>query len=1022
MGSKPGIVRFSWPWTGSLLALALSVLLQEQVLAQVRRPALDHYDVIALRVEFQPDTTRFTTGNGTFEGTVYPAEVTPTMDPMPHDAAYFEAHLAFLRHYVGQVSDGRTHITPHLLPEVIRLPQPMGAYSPVGLEADSDAERSKLVGFIRDAWQAASLQSQFDVSGLSPARTVFMLFHAGVGRDIELLGTTLNKTPLDLPSIYFPEQELVRLGAPELTFKGLPVRHTAILPRTESRAGRNPITDQTVLLELSINGLLAASFLNTLGAPDLFQTESGESAIGPYGLMDPQGIFAYSGLFPPEPSAWTRYFLGWLDLDEVADAGPQEVTLVAAGLPTTTAVRVPISEAEYFIVENRNRDPEGDGLVLQVWNRGATTEQRVEVISDTFNRFTVPGFIGGVVVGADNYDFALPGRDADDNQFQGGVLIWHIDERVLTDKIPVAGVNANPDRRGVDLEEADSAQDIGFDNSRGSPFDFYFADNPVRVQLPTQLQIQLYENRFGPTTTPASRTNAGGESFLIIEGFSAAAPSMTATVRRESAHGIALEAALDLHTRTGPGASIGEGPGYVFVHSPNDAAPGEDLVQLILPGIGDGPTVLPMRTATRPVQVDKGIAAIAFRPNTKRYVFIALDPEVGAREVLLPLEGYTLRAPLLRLDTGDIYALFTSAIANLVVRLDAENGITARIPVTGIGEGLALAAAGAGRMVVVGSSGAQVIGTDESWTFDASLQEGSVSVAFGRDTDGLWGVLPLADRKELLLLDSGGRSHTVDVQRYGFDGILAAYPVLADVDGDDRLDIVLTMGRRLLAFSRGGALLAGFPIEMPAPAAASPLVGEISDSGRPSIIVATITGEVYAFDLGRGGVLAPGFPLAAGQRVAATPLLAPGVLRVVTGQGVLRTWTLEQTGDIAWGQHGANAHNTGFVALAGEEPAPPGSQSGELLVISETYNWPNPIRTGHTFLRCMTREDASIHITIIDAAGSFVDEVTFETRAGRPVEHRWQANAQSGLYYARVTAEAISGQRATKIVKMAVIR
>ena len=1001
--------------------MALGMLLSEQVLAQMRRPAYDQYDVIALRVEFQADTTRYTTGNGTFEGAIYPADVTPTIDPMPHDAAYFEAHLAFLRHYIGQVSDGRTRVVTHLLSEIIRLPQPMGAYSPVGLEADSDIERSKLAGFIRDAWQAASLQSQFDVSGLNPARTVFMIFHAGVGRDIELLGTILDKTPLDIPSIYFSEQELARLGAQDLTFKGLPVRHTAILPRTESRTGHNPIADQTVLLELSINGLLAASFLNALGVPDLFQTESGESAIGPFGLMDPQGIFAYSGLFPPEPSAWARYYLGWLDLEEVAHAGPQEIMLVAAGLPTTTAVRVPISEAEYFLVENRNRDPEGDGLVLQVWNRGIITEQRVEVIDDTFNRFAAPGFIGGVVVAADNYDFALPGRDADDNQYQGGALIWHIDERVLAEKIPVGGVNANPDQRGVDLEEADSAQDIGFGNSRGSPFDFYFAGNPVSVQLPTQLHIQLYENRFGPTTTPASRTNAGGESFLVIEEFSEAAPRMTVTVRREASHGIALQTNLDLHMLTESGASIGEGPGYVFVHSPNSAAPGEDLVQLI-PSAGDRPTTHPIRTATRPVQVDGGLAAIAFRPNTGRYVFIAIDPKTGAREEPLPIEGYTLRAPLLRLETGDIYALFTSATNNLVVRLDTQNGITARIAVTGIGEGLALSAVGGGRMVVLGRSGAQTIGGEESWTFGADLQEGSVRAAFGQDIDGLWGVAPLPDREEILLLGPSGRSYTIDVQRYGLDGSLAAYPVLADVDGDNRLDIVITMERHLLAFSRGGALLAGFPIGIPAPAVASPLVGEISDSGQPSVMVATITGEVYAFDLGRGGALVPGFPLAAGQSVTATPLLAPGILRVVTGQGVLRTWTLEHTGHITWGQHGADAHNTGFVALAGEGPTPPGPQNGELLVSSETYNWPNPIRMGHTFLRCMTREDAEIRITIIDAAGSFVDEIAFQAMAGRPVEHPWQSNAESGLYYARVTAEAVSGRRATKIVKMAVIR
>ncbi|MFB3133732.1 MAG: hypothetical protein ACE10K_14540, partial [Rhodothermales bacterium] len=263
--------------------------------ADLRRPAADHYDVVALRVAFQVDTTRFTTGDGTFDGELYPNGLQPSVDPLPHDAAYFQAHLDFLDHYVRRVSDGQTRITTHLVPEVVRLSQEMGAYSPTGFEADSDPERLKLVALIEEAWATASQRSAFDLSSFDPERTVFLIFHAGIGRDIELLGTVLDKTPQDLPSLFFSEQELGRLASGPVAFNGFPVRHTIILPRSETRSAFNFIDDTPFLLELSINGLLAASFFNVLGVPDLFNTATGEPAIGPFGLMDPLGFFAYSG-------------------------------------------------------------------------------------------------------------------------------------------------------------------------------------------------------------------------------------------------------------------------------------------------------------------------------------------------------------------------------------------------------------------------------------------------------------------------------------------------------------------------------------------------------------------------------------------------------------------------------------------------------------------------------------------------------------------------------------------------------
>ena len=312
-----------------------------------RNPAAAQYDVVAVRVEFQPDTTRFTTSDGTFGGTLYDEALTPSVDPLPHDAPYFEAHLAFLEEYVGRVSDGQTQVQTHLVPGVVRLSQKMAAYSPTGTDADSPEEREKLYALIREAWRQADDELPFDAAGFDPARTVFVLFHAGVGRDVELIGTTLDKTPQDLPSLALAERTFREAVGSDLSFAGLPVTNTLIIPRTETRQGTDFIADEPFLLELSINGLLAASFFNALGVPDLFDTTTGETAIGAFGLMDPNGIFAFRGLFPPEPCAWTKYYLGWTEPLVVTGEEAETLSLRAASLPDVSeTARVPITPAE----------------------------------------------------------------------------------------------------------------------------------------------------------------------------------------------------------------------------------------------------------------------------------------------------------------------------------------------------------------------------------------------------------------------------------------------------------------------------------------------------------------------------------------------------------------------------------------------------------------------------------------------------------------------------------------------------
>ncbi|MCY3488303.1 MAG: hypothetical protein OXH34_07665, partial [Bacteroidetes bacterium] len=136
-------MRWLLTWVFGLLSLP-------QVQAQIVQPADPHYNVVALRVEFAPDTSRFTTGDGTFPGLQFPLE--PKVDPLPHDAAYFQAHLDFLEHYVGIASAGNTTISTYLVPEIIRLEHHMASYSPIGEDSESDAELTKLAALVRDSW------------------------------------------------------------------------------------------------------------------------------------------------------------------------------------------------------------------------------------------------------------------------------------------------------------------------------------------------------------------------------------------------------------------------------------------------------------------------------------------------------------------------------------------------------------------------------------------------------------------------------------------------------------------------------------------------------------------------------------------------------------------------------------------------------------------------------------------------------------------------------------------------------
>ena len=1037
------------PFWGSLL-VAWLVLAGSQAAAQpLQRPAASSYDVVALRVEFQPDTTRFTTGNGTFDAPLYDESLSPNVDPLPHDAAYFQAHLDFLSHYVQRVSDGQTVVRTHIVPEVIRVSQQMGAYSPTGFDADSEAERSKLAALIQEAWALATEESSFDMAGFDIERTAFVLFHAGVGRDVELLGTTLDKTPLDLPSISFTERSLENLGINNLRFNGFPVRNTLIIPRTETRQAFDFIADEPLLLELSINGLLAASFFNYLGVPDLFNTETGESALGPFGLMDPLGIFAFNGLFPPEPMGWTKFYLGWTPALELDPASSDRINLEAASLLSDalspdalpSLARASISPAEYFLIENRNRDPEGDGLVMQVFKDGAIVEQRISNSDSSFTRFNIEGFTGGVVVAVDNYDWAVPGGvDDDGNALNGGLLIWHIDERRLRAGFTDNSVNADPERRAIDLEEADSAQDIGFPSNnpfaapvdQGTPFDFFYQGNPATAITATGQEVQLYQNRFGPDTVPDSDTNEGGPSFIVLDDFSAPGPTMSFLFRREAAESIAPLFSENLGTAI-PfvfGSAItpldtGQ-PAFLFFTGDTPQGSAAGVYREDTGGIPFEREAEALRTAVLP---DGRVLLAEIRAGGSTVVF-SVQEGAGEAEEIGSTEGLGLNvqrfaSPLVgyQQNGSPTFAVIvqgpTPAERYLLTLFEDGILIPEQIDVNTYG----LASDGE-QLILIGHT--KVVRQDGTllWSMEA-LGSGVVGQPiFGRNA-GFVGIIPLIGENALLFLREDGSTERINLSHYadvlGGEQAMNAFPVLVDLDSDGRLDVLTTYGSNLVAFTQNGALVRGFPIRLSAPSVAQPLAARLTESNAWSVIVASTDGNVYAYDTGNDGRIVDGFPLAVGSRVLATPLLQNKKMYAISEEGSLKGWQLDGLGDIWWGQLYGDAQSQSYVVLSdSEQPTVP--EAGGLIVDNETYNWPNPIRNGETFLRCMTREDARVEITIVDAAGALVKEMAMDLRGGTPAEEVWQTGAASGVYFARVKATTDTGETATKLIKMAIIR
>lgn len=1007
--------------------------------------------IIAVMVEFQPDENRFTSGNGTFTRGSVPYLENPgtNVDALPHDQRYFEAHLTFVKNYFEKQSDGRLTIEYQVLPTIYRLDEKMESYSPIGMDPDL----TPLANFAKDVWNLVGNDPALHFNSNPDETLAFLIFHAGIGRDVELTGTTLDRTPQDIPSVYLSKQALQNLfddpsfSGFEISGGNLIVDHTLILPRTLSRSGVD-FSGNRFVIPLSINGLLTAQVGRRLGLPNLFNTEIGKSGIGRFGLMDGAGIFAFNGLFPPRLSAWEKIYLGWQQPFNISYNHPDPIHLPASSSQADQSIaKILLSNSEYFLIENRHRDPDNEGVTLTIQRPDGSITQQTFTNSDKDFVNQATGFDEmiepGVIIDVSNFDFALPGglsgTGSNQRELNGGILIWHIDESVIRNQIHTIGINSNPDRKGVELKEADGAQDIGRptrigisqNEPNGSPFDFWWSGNNSSVIINADT-LSLYENRFGQNTFPNNRSHTGALSNFELYDFSDNLPIASFKIREISSSDEIFKLTttdnlesittstprsdtywsrypLAIQTAAIPQLSnsilIPGSDGLIFYHlksgSSNTLISGAESLQQPLTGFNQS-----------------GFLAVAPNPlQSSNEMEVNIYEHAG--DNIIKTNSYTVT------PNSSFLSTFEAGIIDLdgtPLRIDTKSGILIR--------------SSSNRQVSEKIGQAQSVIEKNQLTIHSEF--GSVShpipgshsftrahTGLIQDGEGLLYIYLLLDSYLGLYSPSDQYSNEIILENRSPLG----WPAIVDLNDDGYPDFLyVSQGNgKLYGKNLNGGMLDGFPITPPPGKRfiGTPLVADLDGNGSADLLISaddTFSISIYAYR--SDAVMMDDFPLMVGGTLSADhqlihPLLKDRYLISVSPEKDLKIWEFPELTNIKWSSLYGNIPNNKVTARIGSANSRPLPTA--LLNTTETYNWPNPA-TDETIIRFQTVSPAQIRLRITTMSGRLLTDQLFSSKGGLPEEvHINTSTWASGAYFALLEATA-GNHTERKIIKIAIVR
>ena len=422
------------------------------------------------------------------------------------DPEWFNNELGHMDQYYRGASRQHFHMEATLDTTLYTLSKNMSYY---GADANEETRvvelATELIGLVDNAIDF----SQFD--------HVFII-HAGAGQETDIGADSPNQiwsSFYDRSDIRRAQKDSDSSGIP--TNDGIFVDNFSIVP---SDASQDFATVGTL-------GIWAFQIGSRIGLVPLFDSTGGPDSegIGNFDLMA-YGLFNVNGFVPAFPCAFNRALMDWVSplvIDPVTAA--QSVNLKdinTASDADTLCLKIPITENEYFLVDNREHDANADSLFTFTDNDSDLVPDNTDSLDGAEFDFFLTDLTNPATRAFDpNYGFDVLYR------YTGsGIYIWHVDEQVIRDAVAQGYL---PDdfvaRKGVDLEEADGVQDMDAPGNAafalGSYFDAFRAEpksNPT----------------FADNTKPNSRSNSGARTGIQILTTSARGTTMRVSVLRQT--------------------------------------------------------------------------------------------------------------------------------------------------------------------------------------------------------------------------------------------------------------------------------------------------------------------------------------------------------------------------------------------------------------------------------------------------------------------------------------------------------
>ncbi|MDA3814350.1 MAG: hypothetical protein PF570_08875 [Candidatus Cloacimonetes bacterium] len=969
-------------------------------------------------------------------------------DSLAHNKEYFERLFFHLASFYADASHGNYVLTENnytVWNEIFTVPETMGYYG------ENDEGHNQQIELICEFLQ--DVVSQADETINFNNFDAIIIIHAGTGEEggineDEIISTFLTRRSLqaglDPENDDFPGID---------TNDDLYLTEFVIIPETEWSPNAVPGEDTIY----SIFGPLAHHFGHQIGLPTLFDNnpDNGKSyGIGGFGVMG-TGVWNANGFVPPLPCAWSRYYLGWED-DNIVEINSSFENLsvvfpMAEDEETPKLYKINISEDEYFLVENRQQNPDGsyfinaDGDTLATFTFETVAGQNVYPPGHAYAGQPKFSFMDNSYTGSE-WDFYLPGYGfgaAPEND-GSGILIWHIDENIInenfTPDFEVHSVNGDASHKGVDLEEADGIQHLdstlhGYSSFFGSKDDSYREGNN------TYFGKNYFNEIF---STPTAESYYGGVP-LEISDISSSDSLMTFSVEfewslnaeylGENPYAAAL---LDFD---------GDGENEMFYPMPD----GEIYLWKDDLPYPDFPIVI-----ASPSQICN---YYAFDPATNS-ILVPTQPDDNSNAMLFQIDNDIVDYKELIL-----FQLDRSWAASPVVNPDETNENRVFIPLHDINS--------SNSEIIFLNSSYEVIETLSTQRIASNLIYKDDILYF---VDNSWIVhqitLPGYERSEFPL----------DIEVELYPKISSA--LLVDIDLDDSDDFIITTeDSTLYVFDSAGNTLTGFPQDIPLNSTAVPSISDIDNNGFPEILIG---GEnTFAIFNKNGDVFKPSnelsdpdssfiasgiialniddddekeilgtmsrnrfcvwdnvnfndfelnnnYDISFGSRSLNYPLISDfsnsGIDAFIPSNNgtIYKTGITAMQADIdaeIWQVEYANLQRTASLHIPSEEPPENGSK---VFNKAQTYFYPNPLSTTFNkainyhsqipaetiILRIETYQDVNVKIKIFDIAANKIYENISSCEAGFNNKINIDASdLSSGVYFAILSAKG-------KVVKL----